>query len=181
MLAKQQNLTLYHASFMAIEKVDLRLCGKRNDFGQGFYLTTSLAQAKRFIRTAVGKSGRVQNSGFVNEYLYEGFDGLECLEFLTTDKDWLHCVCEHRRRHKDTSAELLWDTYDVMIGKIADDDTMTVVNAYLGGIFGQYGSDEAFRAAVAAFKPDRLDDQICLKTQAAADRLRFVGSEEVPI
>jgi hypothetical protein len=48
MIADQKNLTLYHASFMEVKKVDLCLCGKRSDFGQGFYLTTSNTQARKF-------------------------------------------------------------------------------------------------------------------------------------
>jgi len=180
-IADQKNLTLYHVSFMKVKKVDLRLCGKRSDFGQGFYLTTSNTQARKFVRTAVGKSGRTQRSGFVNQYLFAGLAELNILEFASADKDWLNCVCEYRRRRKAAEVELPWDVYDAMIGKIANDDTMAVINAYLGGILGSYGSDEAVRITIAALKPERLEDQVCLKSSAAVSRLQFVSSEEVLI
>jgi hypothetical protein len=39
-------ITLYHGSNIFIEKIDLAQCNPYKDFGQAFYLTTDIVQAK---------------------------------------------------------------------------------------------------------------------------------------
>ena len=41
----QDNIKLYHASYIAVEKNDLTLCSEGKDFGKGFYVTTNYEQA----------------------------------------------------------------------------------------------------------------------------------------
>ena len=55
-------IELYHASYTAVEKIDLSLCAAGKDFGKGFYVTTDYSQACRFIRTAIGNiAGKIAN------------------------------------------------------------------------------------------------------------------------
>jgi hypothetical protein len=173
--------TLYHASYTVIEKIDLSLCRKQNDFGSGFYLTTDRAQAVRFVKTAVRKKGLDATNGFVNIYDCETLEGLLVYEFPTTNKEWLHCVCEHRRLGKSRAEIDKWKDYDILAGKIANDDTMTVINVYLSGGYGDYGSDAAVNMAISLLKPERLKDQVCFRTAKAVERLTFKGSFEVTI
>jgi hypothetical protein len=181
MLTGQQNLTLYHASYTTVDTVDLGLCKKRNDFGQGFYLTTSREQAERFVRTSVLKSGTLSSRGYVNRYSYGSFENLRGHEFLTADRDWLDCVCANRRYEqlRDLAAE--WDKYDVLIGKIANDDTMATINIYLIDGYGPAGSGEAAKTAIRLLRPERLKDQICLKTPKALVPLVFLDAEAVEL
>jgi hypothetical protein len=179
MLTHQNNLTLYHASFAVIEAANLSLCRKRNDFGQGFYLTTSKTQAERFVKTAVLKNGTEQKTGYVNEYLFESFDGLRCHEFATADRDWLRCVCANRRFDLTNDQQFLWDEFEVLIGKIANDDTMTTINIYLSEGYGPIDSEESIETAIRVLKPERLQDQICLKSQRALESLQFKTAYEV--
>jgi hypothetical protein len=172
-------IRLYHASYRIIEKVDLKQCHKTNDFGQGFYTTTDRAQAVRFIKTAVKKRGRGLTGGFVNVYTIDSFAGLRVYEFPRADADWLHCVCAHRRFDQPGGGLKKWRAYDVLAGKIANDDTMTVINIYAAGGYGAYGSGAAVDMAIGLLKPERLKDQLCFKTEAAIRRLRFAGSFEV--
>jgi hypothetical protein len=171
-------LTVYHGSYTVVEKVDLHRCRKRNDFGQGFYVTTDRAQAERFVKTAVRKSGKTVNAGVVNTYVLRDTAGLRVHEFSGTDAEWLHCVCAHRRG--GTAGIAPWQPYDVLAGKIANDDTMTVLTIYLAGGYGDYGSADAIATAIRLLKPERLRDQLCIKTAAAVQRLEFTGYTEVP-
>ena len=52
----QDNIKLYHASYIAVEKIDLTLCSEGKDFGKGFYLTTNYEQACRFVKTSIKKA-----------------------------------------------------------------------------------------------------------------------------
>jgi hypothetical protein len=181
MLISKNNLILYHASYTIVETVDLSFCRKRNDFGQGFYLTTSRAQAESFVKTAVLKNGVRQKAGYVSEYSFGSFDGLKCLEFATADRDWLRCVCAHRRFDSGSTQQLPWDEFEILIGKIANDDTMTTINIYLAEGYGPIDADESIEMAIRVLKPERLKDQICLKTQRALEPLRFKTAYEVPL
>jgi len=181
MISESKKRTLYHASYTTIETADLSLCRKKNDFGQGFYLTTDSSQAERFIKTSILKSGRTLDSGYVNRYAMQDFDGLRCLEFATTDEDWLHCVCAFRRLEIETENLSMWEGKEAIIGKIANDDTMTTLAIYLSGGYGEYGSAEAVGMAIRVLKPERLKDQICLKTERAIEKLQFLDAYEVTV
>jgi hypothetical protein len=136
MIHEAKNIKLYHASCRVIENIDLKQCGKMNDFGRGFYTTTDRAQAIRFVKTAVKKSGMDLTGGFVNVYTVHSFAGLRVYEFPSADKEWLHRVCGHRRFDRPDREIKKWIPYDVLAGKIANDDTMTVINIYLSGGYG---------------------------------------------
>lgn len=43
-------MILYHGSNCEIEKIDLTMCKPYKDFGQSFYLTTLLTQAREMAR-----------------------------------------------------------------------------------------------------------------------------------
>ena len=87
MISEARGITLYHASYKPIEIIDLSVCRKRNDFGQGFYLTTNREQAEKFVRTSILKSGQSIESGYVNIYRMSDFQGLKCHEFVTTNTE----------------------------------------------------------------------------------------------
>jgi hypothetical protein len=175
------NIKLYHASYEVIEKIDLQMCDRRNDFGQGFYTTTDRAQAIKFVKTAVKKRARGSPLGFVNTYLVDSFTGLRMYEFPSADEEWLHCVCGYRRVDLPYRTMKKWDRHDVLAGKIANDDTMAVINIYLSGGYGSYGSKQAVDTAIGLLKPERLKDQLCFKTEAAIKRLKFAGFFQVEV
>ena len=56
MLELKDEFVLYHGSYCEVKKPDLAKCAKRKDFGQGFYLTTSMEQAESFLRTSIAKA-----------------------------------------------------------------------------------------------------------------------------
>ncbi|MBR2091608.1 MAG: DUF3990 domain-containing protein, partial [Fibrobacter sp.] len=44
---------LYHGSYCAVHEPDLAKCAKYKDFGQGFYLTTDIEQARSFAKISL--------------------------------------------------------------------------------------------------------------------------------
>lgn len=67
----------------------------------------------------------------------------------------------------------------MIAGKIANDNTNQVITAYINGLYGEVGSDIADRTAIGLLMPEKLTDQICLRTVKAIRELKFVSSEEI--
>ena len=167
----------YHTSYKIIEQVDLAYGKKGNDFGLGFYMTSSETQAERFVNAAIRKSRLPHDHGYVLTYKLRDSSDLELFEFETTNVEWLHCICAYRSGFEKAYA--MWEKYDILAGKVANDDTNATISFYLNGAYGEVGSERAIAAALEQLRPDVLEDQICIKTEAALGRLEFVCEKKV--
>lgn len=185
MLELRNGLILYHGSYCEVKEPDLVKCQAKKDFGKGFYLTSSKEQAETFLKTSIAKAVAKgdaqanQNYGYISVFKLELNNELTSHIFETADADWLHCIAAHRRRKTFLAIEREMAAYDVIIGKIADDQTNTTLAAYIGGVFGQMGSKEADEFCIKLLLPERLKDQYCFKTEKAIKCLAFVESEKV--
>ena len=74
-----------------------------------------------------------------------------------------------------------WSKYDIICGKIANDNTNLVITAYIDGIYGNIMSDTADRIAIGFLEPENLKDQICIRTAKALRCLSFIECQEVTI
>ena len=178
-------IVLYHGSYCEVQTPDLKRCAKNKDFGQGFYLTSSRDQAESFVRTSIRKAAAAglipteQNYGYVSKYEFNLSDAIQVFEFSDADVEWLHCVTAHRK--EDYFQEWLekLGKYDVVVGKIADDQTNATLIAYIGGAYGEVGDKMADEFCISRLLPERLQDQYCFKTGKAIAQLKFVESEKV--
>ena len=167
---------VYHGSYTQVSKIDLRCCENGKDFGQAFYLTTDRNEAINFSKNVARRYGL--SYGCLNLYKFTNFNDLKVHEFLTTNKSWLNCVIGYRDdRYKRFSKE--WDDFDVLIGKIADDNTSNVLNTYLMGNYGKIGSEKAVDFAISLLLPERLNNQICFRTLKSIKRLKFMRCEQI--
>ncbi|MBQ4312502.1 MAG: DUF3990 domain-containing protein [Oscillospiraceae bacterium] len=183
----KDGMLLFHGSYTEVKQIDLGMCLEGKDFGSGFYLTSSVLQARNFIRSSVvkaqrfGKIPKTRNSGFVSSFRYHA-DGLRVYRFEKTDRDWLWFIAQNRRPYlaKDLAGRLDPDAFsaDVIIGKVANDKTNTTITAYLNGLYGDITSDRAVNFAIEELMPNRLEDQYCFLTQKAVDRLEFREAEK---
>jgi len=180
-----ENTVLYHGSYMIVEHPDLSRCRRGKDFGRGFYLTTSKMQAERFARTSVKKA--IQNGdvsketeyGYISIYSVKQNSLMKVFDFPDADAQWLHCVVGHRMLGSLPGEISKWKEYDVLSGKIANDDTNLVITAYMDGLYGEVGSPKADEIAISFLEPDNLKDQFCFRTQNAIDTLVYTGNESV--
>ena len=108
----------------------------------------------------------------------EGADSLLTYEFADADREWLHCVVGHRKRNSFREQHK-WDGYDIIAGKIANDNTNLVITIYMDGLYGKIGSDRADMIAIQFLEPDNLKDQICFRTEKALRTLKFMKSERI--
>ena len=59
----KNGITLYHGSYCEVTMPNVNKCAKYKDFGQGFYLTTSLKQAASFAKLSA-QSQILWDNGF---------------------------------------------------------------------------------------------------------------------
>lgn len=153
-------MKLYHGSNLTIDKSTL-FAGQRSlDFGPGFYLTSSFEQALKWAKIIT----RRRDAGIptVNEYDIEDSypEKLHILQFASADALWLEFVVKNRR------GILVNDNYDLIIGPVANDSTLPVIDDYMAGVYTQ---DEAIKRLL----PQNLTDQYVLKSLAALELLHF--------
>lgn len=157
---------------------------KHKDFGQGFYLTSSKEQARNFIQASIKKAvlrERVKNQkyGFISKYKFKFNDELNIFIYPEADADWLHCVVGHRRT--DTFPKIVREMkkYDIIAGKIANDNTNATIAAYMALTYGEIGTKRADDICISLLLPEKLQDQFCFKTNEALKSLSFVESEQI--
>lgn len=178
---------LYHGSYCAVKNPDLDKCARFKDFGQGFYLTTSKEQAQSFAKISASKA---KNRGLipiqerfahVSMFRVTDVTRLKVFAFETADIDWLHCIVAHRRNNAFTEIRNQMTSYDVISGKIANDNTNATILAYMGNVYGSMGSEQADAICISLLLPERLQDQFCFRSANALSKLEFVKSESVTL
>ena len=179
-----KNMLLYHGSFCEVTVPDLSKCAKYKDFGQGFYLTSSEEQARSFAKISVRKAvdtGLIhpQEYGIISTFRCIDPSGLNVCDYPNADAEWLHCVVGHRRSNAfpDLVSKLM--PYDVISGKIANDNTNITITAYMQGVFGDIGTDAADRICIGLLLPERLQDQFCFRSKKSLNTLHFEWSDKV--
>lgn len=180
-----RRLTLYHGSYCTVSAPELAKCQQGKDFGQGFYLTTELEQARRFVRNAIRKrfkgNSNKPTAGCVSVFEFIPDNALNIYEFGAADIEWLHCIASHRQNYMYPQATDPWQPYDIIYGKIANDTTNFVLTNYLAGAYGKVGSDAAAELAIRFLEPQNLKDQACFRTAHALRAITFVDSMEVSV
>lgn len=184
MLSLNTPITLYHGSYVVVQEPDLMRCKPRKDFGRGFYLTSSRAQAESFARTVAQRSNRrhpdsTRDYGVLSFFTFEPSSNLRVKVFSTADAEWLHCVAAHRGARSMATVVDELAIYDVIAGKVANDQTNATLLAYIGGLYGNPGNSLADEVCIRLLIPNRLQDQACFRTERALRCLSFVGSERV--
>jgi hypothetical protein len=149
-------MIVYHGTTQIIERPDVAHSKRYLDFGKGFYLTSYEEQAKKW---AVRKGMRQGKTGIVNVYdLVEDRDNFKVLSFEHENEKWLDFVCACRR------GETLNESYDMIIGNVADDDVFKTVDMYFRGIWDKNKVLEELRYY-------KMNDQICIVHQEALEKL----------
>ena len=177
--------TLFHGSCCEVQNADLSRCRKHKDFGQGFYLTTSREQAANFALLSTekaisdGLTSCRQKYGVVSSFTFHASEELQVKIFPDADTQWLHCVVGHRKKNLFQNFVNDLAPYDIIGGKIANDDTNATILAYIAGTFGTIGSLRSEEICISLLLPERLKDQYCFRTERALKSLEWLKSERV--
>lgn len=149
-------MTVYHGSYITVEKPKIIIGKNTKDFGVGFYCTVLREQAERWAKR--------YDNGIVNTYTVKLDTGLKILEFREMTEEWLDFIinCRHGKPHD----------YDIVIGAMANDQIYNFIADYIDGIITR---DQFW--AMARFKYPTHQINFC--SQSALQCLEFVSSKEV--
>ena len=159
-------MIVYHGTTAVIEKPDIFHSYRNLDFGKGFYVTTVKKQAERWANRKSEMT--FMTKGIVNIYQMEEVSSdFRVKDFPDDLNEWIDFVCLCRdggQAYKD---------YDIIKGKVADDQVYRVVNLYRTGVWDK-------QRAIMEMKPYEIYDQIAFISQRSIDALlTFQGSYEV--
>lgn len=151
---------LYHGSNVEVKEPKIIKSKRLLDFGTAFYLTSDFEQAKKWaIRTTERRAVGVPTISVFSISESE-IEKLHTLTFDSANKEWLRYISFNRT---DISAQ---DSYDLVIGPVANDQAIRTVNNYLKGYF-----DEDI--AIKLLLPQNLKDQYAFKTEKSLSILEF--------
>lgn len=158
-------MILYHGGTDVIETPAIRSLPAGRDFGMGFYCTGIRVQAEKWAK----RQGRVRKcQGVLNIYKFD-IDFAHCnLNIKLLDdysQEWLELVLNCRRNPQYIHG------FDIVFGKIANDDVGETVQAVLDGFM-----PFDFALQKLAFMPS--NNQYCFCTEKALAELEFVESQK---
>ena len=162
-------MQLYHGTNIRFEIPKIITPNRALDFGAGFYTTSDVEQANSWAKVVVRRA----NSGtpLLNVYeLDENFKNqLKIKHFQSPNKEWLDFVCDHRLNcYKG-------DDYDLIIGPVANDNTMPVIQSYIDSAqTNELEKDFFAEFAVRQLRADRLNDQFVFKTEKSLQYLKLL-------
>lgn len=156
----------YHGSDTIVDTPRILEAKRPLDFGGGFYVTTSEAQAKSWAIKVTYRNNN--NHRCVNRYEFDLEKAkleLKVIHFEVADEKWLDFICDNR------SGKSTGD-YDIVIGPVADDRVYRVVVEYENG-------DLDKETALKKLKTESLCDQILFHTEKALKYLKYIDTEVI--
>lgn len=168
---------LFHGSSKIIETPLFGYGKPYNDYGLGFYCTNSLEMAKEW---GVGK----EQDGYANCYEI-ACEGLRILDLNAPEYcilHWLTILLQNRefdvpsglaleaKEYLLANFAIDYEHYDIIIGYRADDSYFSFAQDFINGTI-------SYRQLNNAMHLGKLGQQFVLKSKAAFDRIRFIGSE----
>ena len=159
-----RDLVVSHGPTSDFEKMAGGKPHNRRDFGRGFYCTVLESQAEEWAKRLYLRSHK--GGRYVYRYLFQQTDALKIKHFSALDQEWLEFIKENRTKGG------VQHTYDVVIGPVADDNTMETVQLYLSGVLKA-------QEAVERLRYNRVNNQVSFHTPLALKHLAFESRREV--
>jgi len=159
-------MTVFHGSDLIIEHPDVFHSHNYLDFGMGFYTTSVQIQAERWAKRKAYIHGKP--TGYVSIYeVKEISDDLIIHDFGDDLESWIDFVCKCRNGSQE------FRQYDVIKGRVANDNVIRVVKMYMDGVWEK-------KRAIEEIRIYESYDQIAYITQKSIDSvLTFKDSYEV--
>ena len=161
-------MKLYHGGLVEIKVPRIIVGDHIGDFGIGFYTTTSIQLARRFVKTKCDReqktSGVVSIFDVRDDFLHS--PDLRVRVFKKADEDWARFV-EANRRNPNYEHD-----FDLIFGPVANDQVYAS--------FALYESDLIdFAELINRLKVRKLTDQVLFHSEKALSLLKYAGSEVV--
>ena len=161
-------MILYHGSTMEVSQPRILKSEIGRDFGFAFYTTDIQAQAERWARRrAMIESRRTKTEVLPIVSVYEWDENaarqLRFLQFDGASMEWLELVVTCRSKADYAHG------YDIVEGKIANDNVGETVSYVMQGIMRKEDAIERLRF-------EQINNQIAFCTEAALCTLHFQNS-----
>lgn len=122
-------MKLYHGSNIVVDNPEITKGKPYKDFGQGFYLSDTIEQAKEMAQRVVERFGAgqtpvVSTFEFDDSVMTDG--SLKVKRFETYTEEWAEFVM----RNRDRKTPLPYHDYDIVYGPIADDGVVRQMRRY---------------------------------------------------
>lgn len=177
---------LFHGTTYDISEIDLTQGKGYKDFGKGFYATAikshaeNMARRNKRIFEAREAKIRQRNPGY-KERVYKAYRyNLEfddsCIDnpgdlkikiFYQADREWVRFILENR------DSDISMHDYDIVIGPTADENTVTIINAYKEELLATDYAEDVLDMLINELEPENLPKQYFFGTSAAIEKLRF--------
>jgi uncharacterized protein DUF3990 len=162
-MISSKELLLFHGTNQLFTNIDLSKSKDKRDFGKGFYTTTLEVQAKKWAENMFIRYG---GSGiYVMKFKLKNISDLKVKEFKGLDKEWLNMI-----RNNRLNGGIQHD-HDIVIGPVADDNTMRTVALYVEGIYNE-------DMAINQLKFAKSNNQVSIHSKSALNNLEFIGRDE---
>jgi len=155
---------VYHGTTAEFDQIDLKFSQDRRDFGKGFYTTLLKIQAEEWAKRLQNR--RHLSRGFLYEYRFEPNSSLAIRRFKTLDESWLEFIKENRVKGGCAHS------FDVVIGPVADDNTMPTVLLYMNGVYTAH-------EAIERLKYQKVNSQISFHTSKAIECMTLIRRTEI--
>jgi hypothetical protein len=159
-------MILYHGGTDIIKQPVIKPQSGGRDFGMGFYCTDIRSQAEKWAM----RQGRIRRlPSVLNMYEFDrdhAQSNLKCKLFVDYSTEWLELVVNCRKDPRYVHG------YDIVYGKIANDDVGETVQAVVDGLMPL---DFALQKLV--FMPS--NNQYCLCSEQSLEYLGFMESREL--
>jgi hypothetical protein len=151
-------MIIYHGGAVPVETPKIRPSERKLDFGEGFYTTYNREQAIRWSERVAAR--RKTGVRVITEYEFDleaAETELQIIRFDKPDGAWLDFVSANRH------GRALTESYDMVIGPVADDAVYTTVLLYEQGVLDK-------DTAIRQLKVQELFSQVLFHTEKS---LRF--------
>ena len=170
-IKNMESVTFYHGSRGGIDGKIKPISRERCDFGRGFYMGTNPEQAKGLV---------VEDTSPIFYTVEVDFSKIPPENILYLENtDWLYAVLAFRKKSSEFSslqlAKEIMDkvnSYDIVIGAIADDRMNDAVKAYTDYSL----TDKGFAACLSSID---YGYQIVAKTEFACESIKILAEHEL--
>ena len=159
-------MILYHGSLEIVEHPQIMEANRPLDFGTGFYTTTSLQQARRWVKLRMEQ--QKASVGYINIYEYTAKKGLHTRRFRSANEAWVDFV------HANRTVQDYNHDFDIVTGPVANDNVYLSFNLYESGIITK-------RELIRRLKTYKLVDQLLFHTERSLETLTYAGNKEVTL
>jgi hypothetical protein len=159
-------MLIYHGSDVAVPQPKIIPANRLLDFGEGFYTTSSLEQAKRWAwRVKDRRNSKEQIISIYEFDLQKAEKDLKIIKFDSPTSEWLRFVTDCRSG-KETNC-----IYDMAFGPVANDNVYATIQLYETGLLTE-------AETIIRLKVEKIFNQILFHTEQALNYCKYLKHED---